>query len=210
MTNAFVYKWTDNLTNKIYIGYHKGNVDDGYICSSKYMMPEYIKRPNDFVREILMVGLMSDCFEYEQFLIKNLMLNKIPTYNKALGGTWNIDDEIKLKTIRRGSDNGNWNRKFSIEHKEKMSISLKKRYANGELNNLDRLNWNKEYNQGNQNPAFGKPQSKKQAQAIFLSKCKTVITNLGIFANQTIAAKHHNVSQPTMFKWLKLGKAEYA
>jgi hypothetical protein len=138
------------------------------------------------------------------------MLNKIPTYNKALGGTWNIDDEIKLKTIRRGSDNGNWNRKFSIEHKEKMSISLKKRYANGELNNLDRLNWNKEYNQGKKNPAFGKPQSKKQAQAIFLSKCKTVITNLGIFANQTIAAKHHNVSQPTMFKWLKLGKAEYA
>jgi hypothetical protein len=32
--DAFVYQWV-NLTNgKIYIGYHKGDVDDGYDSSS--------------------------------------------------------------------------------------------------------------------------------------------------------------------------------
>ena len=41
MAEAFVYCWTDHKTNKIYIGSHKGDVNDGYVCSSKYMMEEY-------------------------------------------------------------------------------------------------------------------------------------------------------------------------
>lgn len=31
---AFVYCWYNQDTKKKYIGYHKGNVDDGYVSSS--------------------------------------------------------------------------------------------------------------------------------------------------------------------------------
>ena len=46
MYEAFVYCWTDNLTNILYVGSHKGTEDDGYVCSSKYMMKEYKSRPD--------------------------------------------------------------------------------------------------------------------------------------------------------------------
>ena len=36
MKEAFVYCWTDHKTNKLYVGVHKGSINDGYICSSKY------------------------------------------------------------------------------------------------------------------------------------------------------------------------------
>lgn len=53
---AFVYCWTDHQTNKLYVGYHKGTVDDGYICSSKIMLKEYENRPKDFTRQIISTG----------------------------------------------------------------------------------------------------------------------------------------------------------
>ena len=31
MAQGFVYQWTDHKTNKLYIGSHKGDPDDGYI-----------------------------------------------------------------------------------------------------------------------------------------------------------------------------------
>ena len=59
--NSFVYKWNDIGTGKMYIGVHKGTPDDGYVCSSKYMLEEYDKRPNDFIREILQYGDYKEC-----------------------------------------------------------------------------------------------------------------------------------------------------
>ena len=53
---AFVYCWTDHLTHKLYVGSHKGLINDGYICSSKPMMEQYKKRPQDFSRQIIAKG----------------------------------------------------------------------------------------------------------------------------------------------------------
>lgn len=53
MIEAFVYCWTDKATNKLYIGSQKGSTDDGYICSSKYMLKEFYERPDDFSRQII-------------------------------------------------------------------------------------------------------------------------------------------------------------
>ena len=53
MAEAFVYYWKDTLTDKYYIGYHKGSQDDGYVCSSRTMMEEYNKRENNFHREVI-------------------------------------------------------------------------------------------------------------------------------------------------------------
>jgi hypothetical protein len=82
---AFVYCWTDFGTNKLYIGAHKGTPEDGYVCSSKPMMEEYTKRPNDFSRQIVAFGAYSDMFVLEQAIIKSTEAHKDPIfYNQAL------------------------------------------------------------------------------------------------------------------------------
>lgn len=57
---AFVYVWTDKITNKLYVGVHKGTLDDGYICSSKHMLKEYTQRPETFSRQIIAHGTWDD------------------------------------------------------------------------------------------------------------------------------------------------------
>jgi len=53
---AFVYCWTDHITNKLYVGSHKGPTDDGYVCSSIPMIKEYNTRPLDFTRQVIAEG----------------------------------------------------------------------------------------------------------------------------------------------------------
>lgn len=67
---AFVYCWTDIKINKLYVGWHKGSIDDGYICSSKLMLEEYKKRPHDFKREIIATGIAKDMVTLESAILK--------------------------------------------------------------------------------------------------------------------------------------------
>ena len=82
---AFVYCWSDNATAKVYVGVHKGTPDDGYVCSSKRMMPEYKARPQDFSRQIIAQGTLNDCAVLEVAIIKKLLLDKDTCYNRAAG-----------------------------------------------------------------------------------------------------------------------------
>lgn len=67
---AFVYCWTDIQINKLYVGWHKGSFDDGYVCSSKPMLEEYDKRPSDFKRQIIASGLAKDMVALESAILK--------------------------------------------------------------------------------------------------------------------------------------------
>jgi len=51
--SGFVYIWRDRKHARYYIGSHWGDEDDGYVCSSKWMMQAYKRRPQDFKRKIL-------------------------------------------------------------------------------------------------------------------------------------------------------------
>lgn len=89
---GFVYIWYDRKYKRYYIGSHKGNIDDGYICSSSWMKRAYKRRSYDFKRKILkIVESKSDLLEEEQKyldLIKDEELGK-KYYNlkkKAAGG----------------------------------------------------------------------------------------------------------------------------
>jgi hypothetical protein len=66
---AFVYCWTDTKRNMLYVGKHKGNINDGYICSSKYFLCEYKKRPHDFIRTIIATGIDTDMISLETFIL---------------------------------------------------------------------------------------------------------------------------------------------
>ena len=87
---AFVYKWTDSSNRKMYIGSHKGTVDDGYIGSGKHFKRAYNKRPEVFSREILYVGTYEDVLELEEFILTELNAANNDEYynlkNSAVGG----------------------------------------------------------------------------------------------------------------------------
>jgi hypothetical protein len=69
---AFVYMWIDTATDKKYIGKHKGNPNDGYVCSSEAMIKDYQERRHDFVRTILAQGNDEDMLHLETILLLQL------------------------------------------------------------------------------------------------------------------------------------------
>ena len=116
---AFVYCWTDKTTNKLYVGSHKGSADDGYICSSKYMMEEYNKRPQDFSRQIIAEGKFENIRKLESAILKSV--------NAAL------DEQFYNKSNNDGNFyfEGWKSENITEEHRKNMSIAAKKRLVNG-------------------------------------------------------------------------------
>lgn len=129
MSEAFVYCWTDFGTNKLYVGVHKGIPDDGYVCSSKLMLEEYTKRPNDFSRQVLASGTYPEMYVFEQAILKASKADKDPGfYNQALGhgpfySHGPMPENYKLK--HKKSWLGKKRPEFSVSWKENMSSSHK-------------------------------------------------------------------------------------
>lgn len=78
--DSFVYIWTNNLTDQKYIGVHKGNPDDGYICSSKTMLEDYNINPALFRRDIIAQGSFDDMYELESKMLREVDAAKNPQY----------------------------------------------------------------------------------------------------------------------------------
>ena len=74
MTTPFVYKWTHLPTLQWYVGVHyrKGchpDIDDGYLGSSKYVVPLIKANPEEWKREIIDTGSKADmCFLEREIL----------------------------------------------------------------------------------------------------------------------------------------------
>jgi hypothetical protein len=107
---TFLYCWTDNLINKLYVGKHKGSIDDRYISSSKYFMEEYRKRPEDFSRQILAVGSDNDIICLETAILKSENASKSDSY-------YNMHN-----------NNGSGSKFFSTYHTEETKRKLSERY----------------------------------------------------------------------------------
>jgi len=103
---AFVYKWTDEATNMLYVGYHKGDPDDGYVCSSKYMLAEYEKRPEDFSRTIIATGKKKDMIDLESSILKaaNASTNEM-YYNRHNGGKFYLSEHSEETKRKIGAAN---------------------------------------------------------------------------------------------------------
>ena len=119
MCQAFLYIWHDNATGKKYIGSHKGSIEDGYVCSSKYMMEEYNKRPQDFSRQIIAEGKFENIRKLESAILKSV--------NAAL------DEQFYNKSNNDGNFyfEGWKSENITEEHRKNMSIAAKKRLVNG-------------------------------------------------------------------------------
>lgn len=79
---AFVYKWT-HTTGMWYVGYHKGTIDDGYICSSKVVKPMIVANPDQWTREIIAHGTKQAMIDLEIELLVEVDAKRNPmSYNK--------------------------------------------------------------------------------------------------------------------------------
>lgn len=98
---AFVYCWTDNLTNKIYIGSHKGSDVDGYICSSKLMLQEYHKRPQDFSRQIIAHGTWDDMFNFEGIILRAIDAKNDPNIYNMHNGSGDFRNKFVTEEAKK-------------------------------------------------------------------------------------------------------------
>ena len=106
---GFVYIWYDRKHKRYYIGCHWGSIDDGYVCSSSWMMKAYKKRPNDFKRRILISNILTKKDMYLEegrwlsFIDKSEIkpINDNPRYYNlkiTIDNLWHQYDD-KVKTI---------------------------------------------------------------------------------------------------------------
>ena len=162
--DSFVYCWTDIKTNILYVGVHKGKIDDGYICSSKIMLKEYKKRPYDFVRQIVATGDYRSMYDFESLILRleNVSTNK-NYYNKAQNNGYFLnkgkplseDHKNKIKNYFKKNDHPMLGKSHSHESKAKMRES--------------RLRYMRENDitmRGENHPMFGKKHSKSHCENI--------------------------------------------
>jgi hypothetical protein len=104
---GFVYIWYDRKHKRYYVGSHWGTENDGYICSSKWMMQAYKLRPNDFKRRIIskIYSCKQDILNEENRWLSMIKPNEIKTkyYNLRIHefGHWSTDKDLEQTTRER-------------------------------------------------------------------------------------------------------------
>jgi len=186
---AFVYCWTDNKTGMLYIGSHKGTIDDGYICSSKPMLEEYNKRPQDFTRQIISDGLFVDIRKFEEFLLNTLDVKNDPTFYNMHNGNGNFylknhTEEYKKRQsiLLRGKKKRkcSYKKKLSDSHKQAISNSKKgKTYKPFTIKHKLNMSYSRiKFLKNNKNPLSGRIRSNETKSKISNSNSKQwIVTN---------------------------------
>lgn len=112
MATGFVYCWTDIKNNMLYVGSHKGDIEDGYICSSKYMLEEYKKRPEDFSRQIIAEGEIENIRKLETKILQSVNAS--------------VNEDFYNKHENDGFFFDGWKKgEMSSEHRSKLSLAKK-------------------------------------------------------------------------------------
>jgi hypothetical protein len=85
LSPGFVYTWSELSTGKIYCGSHKGYPNDGYICSSKTLLPKIKENPNNYVRKIEAMCTWGEALVLEKAINRMLLKNLDTTHNRTAG-----------------------------------------------------------------------------------------------------------------------------
>lgn len=107
----YLYKITNNLNGKIYIGVHTtDNTDDGYMGSGKLIQLAIAKHGvENFTKEVLQTfDSTADMYEAESILVNEEFVKDRNTYNVAIGGKggfYKVDDDGNVIHIKCSYDN---------------------------------------------------------------------------------------------------------
>ena len=124
-----VYKITNNVNGKIYIGMHRTDiVDDGYMGSGKLIKCAIAKYGVDvFTREVLFeFNNLNDMIECESVLVNTEFVLRDDTYNIALGGSGgfdHIDPTTASNNKRKGANAINYRKSVDLEFKRKCDVA---------------------------------------------------------------------------------------
>lgn len=127
MTHYLIYKITNKLNDKIYIGKHKtDNLDDGYMGSGTAIRHAVKKYGiENFTKEILYDVDDEELMDFvEELLVDEAFVARKDTYNLTLGGRGRTHVEHSEETRRKLSE-ANKGKHHSEESKKKMSEAKK-------------------------------------------------------------------------------------
>lgn len=144
---GYVYLWYDTKAKLYYLGGHKGQIEDSYICSNKMMLRAYNTRPETFRLKILQYvdGDNLALREAEQHwlnMIKDRELYWTPNIRNKTVKYYNQKKQSSggNGSANRGNSNiGGWNRglkgvqTYSEETRLKMSQKKKEYWARKRL-----------------------------------------------------------------------------
>ena len=109
---GFIYIWYDRKRKMYYIGSHWGRIDDGYICSSNRMRDAYRRRPQDFKRRIIKIGiertkLLDEEHEWLQKIKESELGKKYYNLRQHKWGHWSTDVNMRDKIVSKLYGNTN-------------------------------------------------------------------------------------------------------
>ena len=156
---GFVYIWHDKKHKRYYIGCRWGSVDDGYICSSRWMRNSYRRRPSDFKRRIIETYIhdRTTLLEREYYWLSMIgdeeIGKKYYNLSKKHFGHWTTDTNQrktiseKISAANKGRK-GTWTGKHLPEEtRAKISQSLTGNKHSEETKAKRNANRHHEYNQ---------------------------------------------------------------
>jgi hypothetical protein len=129
--NAFVYCWTDHAHGKLYLGSHKGTLDDGYICSSKMVKEQMAIRPQDFTRQIIAVGTFSDMRMLEEVILKTVNAKHDPQFYNLHNCDGDFYNKGHAESTKKKIGIANTGKVRTSEQRKANSIRKKQGYAMG-------------------------------------------------------------------------------
>lgn len=130
--NHYVYKITNKLNGKIYIGVRSCACDidkDPYMGSGRGLREDIEKiGAHNFKKDIIKICEdRESALELERELVDHDFINRSDTYNLILGGrggcNWDTINEEKIKDIKQRISDAGKGRKFTEEHKKKLGDS---------------------------------------------------------------------------------------
>jgi hypothetical protein len=123
---AYLYKITNNINHKFYYGVH--SLNKNHYFGSGILIKKAIKTygKNNFNKQILFEGSLEDCYELEELIVNNVLVEDERCYNMCLGGTGGlllVGD--KLITFKNNLAKMNKERVWTDEMKARISKANK-------------------------------------------------------------------------------------
>jgi hypothetical protein len=109
----------------LYIGYHNGSPNDGYICSSKRVKEQIALRPMDFTRQIIAEGYSGDMYALESQILKAVDARNNPEFYNGHNNESGWTNKGHTEETRKKIGHGNKGKVRTEEFKQNLSKMYK-------------------------------------------------------------------------------------